>query len=278
MTPGTLADPGALATALDGLPDGVAALAQVVQGVLIHEHVAPTYGVTLSEARRETVHLRRVADLLAAILADGMGPLDRSRAPAERVTGVCRHFTLLHVALLRRQGRTARARCGFATYFTPGKFVDHWVTETWDEDRQRWTLVDAQLDGHQQRLFGIDFDPLDVPRDRFVVAGDAWRMCRDGRADPAAFGIHAMAGLWFVASNVIRDVAALAGHEMLPWDVWGAMTMDDAALDLPFLDRLARLSSAPGTTSGELTAALAAPRLAVPDTVFNAVRNRVEPV
>ncbi len=278
MTPGAMTDPVAAAAALDGLPEGVAALAKVVQGVLIHEHVAPTYGVTLSDARRETVHLRRVADLLAAILADGRGPLDRSRAPAERVTGVCRHFTLLHIALLRRQGRAARARCGFGTYFTPGKFVDHWVTETWDEECQRWTLVDAQLDGHQRRLFGIGFDPLDVPRDRFVVAGDAWRMCRDGLADPAAFGVHAMAGLWFVASNVIRDVAALAGYEMLPWDVWGAMTSDDAALDLPLIDRLARLSSAPGTAAGELAAVLADPRVAIPDTVFNAVRNRVEPV
>ena len=261
----------------DGLPAGPGALARVVQGILIHEHVAPTHGVTLSDSQRETVHLRRVQDMVAAIVAGNARPLEQPRAPDRRHAGVCRHFTALHVAMLRHQGMTARARCGFATYFAPGKFVDHWVTETWDADRQRWILVDAQLDDHQRRLFGIDFDPLDVPRDRFLVAGDAWRLCREGRADPAAFGIHDMAGLWFVASNVIRDVAALADRAMLPWDVWGAMTADDDALDRSLIDGLAVLSSAPDGREPEIAAALADPRVAVPATVFNAVRNRAEP-
>ena len=74
-----------------------------------------------------------------------------------------------------------------------------------------------------------------------------------------------------------RDVGALAGHEMLPWDVWGAMTPDDATLDLPFLDQIARLSCQPDAAGGDLAAVLANPRVAVPDTVFNAVRNRAEP-
>ena len=59
-----------------------------------------------------------------------------------------------------------------------------------------------------------------MPRDHFLVAGDAWRLCRAGKADPAAFGVLDMHGLWFVASNVIRDVAALNNREMLPWDCW----------------------------------------------------------
>ena len=102
-------------------------------------------------------------------------------------------------------------------------------------------LVDAQLDARQCELFKVTFDPLDVPRDQFLVAGDAWRLCRAGKAQPQAFGILDMHGLWFIASNVIRDVAALNNHEMLPWDVWGAMTRNDAELDLPFIDRLAEL-------------------------------------
>ena len=82
-------------------------------------------------------------------------------------------------------------------------------------------LVDAQLDARQRELFKIAFDPLDVPRDQFLVAGDAWQRCRAGKADPTAFGILDMYGLWFIAGNVIRDVAALNDHEMLPWDVLG---------------------------------------------------------
>jgi hypothetical protein len=40
-----------------------------------------------------------------------------ARATTEWQVGVCRHFTLLHVAMLRTQGIPARARCGFGAYF-----------------------------------------------------------------------------------------------------------------------------------------------------------------
>ena len=124
----------------------------------------------------------------------------------------------------------------------------------------------------------IPFDPLDVPRDRFVVAGNAWRLCRRGKADPQAFGILDMHGLWFIAGNVIRDIAALNNHEMLPWDVWGAMARTDAELDLPLFDHLAELSHVPDEHAGELSAAYEDKRIAVPGTVFNAVLNRPDPV
>ena len=106
-------------------------------------------------------------------------------------------------------------------------------------------LVDAQLDARQRELFRIAFDPLDVPREQFLVAGDAWQRCRAGKADPSAFGILDMHGLWFIAGNVIRDVAALNNHEMLPWDVWGAMARTDAEVDIAFIDRLAALTVEP---------------------------------
>ena len=87
-----------------------------------------------------------------------------------------------------------------------------------------------------------------------------------------------MHGLWFIAGNLIRDVAALNNHEMLPWDVWGAMARSDAELDLPFFDRLAELSHAPDEHADELRAVYEDKRIAVPGTVFNAVLNRPDPV
>ena len=226
-SPIDMSDAGTKARLLDGLPRDVGGLAKVVQGLLIHEHVAPAYGVTLSAEQHAQAHMRGVEKMLDSIARQDSRPLSQARPPAERVVGVCRHFTLLHVAMLRRQGVAARARCGFGAYFEKGKFIDHWVTEYWNESAQRWVLVDAQLDQRQRELFGIAFDPLDVPRDQFVVAGDAWQLCRGGKADPGAFGILDMHGLWFIAGNVIRDVAALNNHEMLPWDVWGMMTLQE---------------------------------------------------
>jgi hypothetical protein len=71
-------------------------------------------------------------------------------------------------------------------------FEDHWVCEYWNDEADRWVLADAQLDERQQRLSGIDFDTLDVPRDGFVVAGQARAQCRSGEADPASFGLSGL--------------------------------------------------------------------------------------
>jgi hypothetical protein len=203
-------------------------------------------------------------------------PLTTARTPGERQVGVCRHFTLLHVAMLRHAGVRARARCGFGAYFETGKYVDHWVSEYWNDDRKAWVLVDAQLDARQRELFKVAFDPLDVPRDQFVVAGLGWQWCRAGKADPEAFGIMDVHGLWFVAGNVIRDAAAVNDHAMLPWDVWGAMPRNDAEIDRAFIDQLAALTIEPDLHFGELRAIYQDPRVTVPATVFNAVRNRLE--
>ena len=262
--------------AFKALPRDPAVLADVVQGLLMHEHVAPTYGLTLSEAKHAEAHVRPVEEIVRQIVAHDARPLTTPRAPAERQVGVCRHFTLLHVAMLRRAGLKARARCGFGGYFEPGKYIDHWVTEYWNEAQPGWVLVDPQLDARQRELFRIAFDPTDVPRDQFLVAGDAWQRCRAGTADPDAFGILDMHGLWFVAGNVIRDVAALNDHVMLPWDVWGAMAGPDGVLDLALFDRLATLTVEPDRHFGELRAVYQDPRIKVPATVFNAVRNRPE--
>ena len=43
-----MSDPGRHAAVFDGLPRDVRALAQTVQGLLIHQHIAPAYGVALT--------------------------------------------------------------------------------------------------------------------------------------------------------------------------------------------------------------------------------------
>jgi hypothetical protein len=262
--------------ACNGLPKDPAALAGVVQGLLIHEHIAAAYGVALNDAKHAEAHVRPVEEIVRQIVEHDPSPLTMARHPGERQVGVCRHFTLLHVTMLRRAGVRARARCGFGAYFEKGKFIDHWVTEYWNDDRNGWVLVDAQIDARQRELFQISFDPLDMPRDQFLVAGNAWQRCRAGKADPEAFGVLDMRGLWFIASNVIRDVAALNDHVMLPWDVWGAMTRKDTEIDRGLIDRLAELSLEPDRHFGELRAIYEDPRVKVPATVFNAVRNRPE--
>ncbi|MBR0801362.1 transglutaminase domain-containing protein [Bradyrhizobium jicamae] len=274
--PVAMSDVGQHATRLAGLPPEPGALAKTVQGLMIHQHIAPTYGVTLGPDQRAQSHLRPVDAILDEITARDARPLSAARAPGERQVGVCRHFTLLHVAMLRTHGIPARARCGFGAYFEKGRYIDHWVTEYWSEQHQRWQLFDAQLDEHQRELFKISFDPANVPRDQFVIAGDAWQLCRSGNNDPDSFGILHMHGLWFIAGNLIRDIAALNNREMLPWDIWGAMRRKDSELDLALFDRLAAVSREPDAHAGELGALFADERVSVPKVVFNAELDRMQ--
>jgi Transglutaminase-like superfamily len=271
--PIAMSDPGRHTPLFDGLPRDACTLAETVQGLLIHQHIASAYGVTLSRDQLAQSHVRAVEKILDDIITRDGRPLSAARAANERQVGVCRHFTLLHVAMLRTQGIAARARCGFGAYFEKGKYLDHWVTEYWNEGSKCWVLFDAQIDDRQRKLFRIGFDTTNVPRDQFVVAGDAWLLCRDGKTDPSAFGILDMHGLWFIAGNLIRDVAALNNREMLPWDVWGAMRRQDSELNLAFFDRLAIVSREPDAHVDELNALYCDERVSVPGTVFNAELN-----
>ncbi|MGH7913602.1 MAG: transglutaminase-like domain-containing protein [Candidatus Binataceae bacterium] len=268
------------------LPRDVAALCEVIQGVLIHRDMAAfAYGVTLSDERKNDTHVRRIGDVLARILALDHRPLTVARKPGDRIAGVCRHFSLMLCAILRGQGVPARVRCGFGAYFTSGKFEDHWACEYWNAGQARWILVDAQLDAVQRKVLHPDFDPLDVPRDRFIIAGDAWQMCQAGRAKADRFGLSHIAGLcgmWFIAGNVLRDLASLNRMELLPWDVWGLMQMHDAGLldgeKGALLDRVAVLTLKGDGAFSEIRAIYQDDRFRVPRMVFNALRNAPEAI
>jgi hypothetical protein len=243
-TPGPFTDLDGFGRAFEDVPADAASIAQVIQGLLIHEGLTGAYGTGLSADRvaEKQIHgaaamLRRAAEL------DGSS-ITKPRPPERRVAGVCRHFATLFVALMRAKGVAARARCGFATYFAAGKRLDHWVGEYWNATEQRWVLVDAQVDDLQRRLFGIAIDTLDVPRDRFLVGGEAWRACRNG-ADPMSFGVAGtkMWGLVEVYGDLFQDLAALQNIELLPWG-WYGLAMDERGMaETALIDRLAGISS-----------------------------------
>ena len=276
---------GANTAELKAMPNDLAKLCEIVQGLIIHRDIAPfAYGVTLSEERRDDAHLRSMTEMLTRIHAHDPRPLITARAPEKKFVGVCRHFSLMFESFLRHHGVPARARCGFGAYFTKGKFEDHWVCEYWNAEQSRWVMVDAQLDDTLRKLLKPDFDVLDVPRDRFILAGDAWQMCRSGGADPGNFGLThvGLKGLWFVAGNVLRDLASLNGAEMLPWDAWGLMPGSDAEFKddaKALLDKVAPLTLAGDEDFPEVRKVYEGDeRLKVPAVVFNVLRNAPERV
>ena len=236
---------------IDAVSDDVEAVVRAVQGLLIGKGWLAAYGVAPpAERLAETELHSAIAMLSRAVRLDSRG-VGEERAPDRRVVGVCRHFATLFVAFMRHKGVPCRARCGFADYFESGKHVDHWVGEYWNADQGRWVLVDAQIDDLQRRLLRPTFETLDVPRDRFLVAGDAWRACKNG-ADAMSFGVGGtnMWGLIEVFGDVFQDLAALQNIELLPWG-WYGLAKVDGALDAEgeLIDRLALLSSAADATA-----------------------------
>jgi hypothetical protein len=281
--PGKMTTAGRYVPLLEDLPQGFASLATVAHGLLIHEHMAQGYGVKLSDEDRASVHIRPVEQILEQIAARDSQPLDVPRPPEGRLPGNCRQFTVLVTSMLRSQGTPARARCGFGNYFGTGCNEDHWVCEYWHSERHRWILADAQIDDVQRGWFPLDFDVTDVPRDRFLIAADAWAQYRSGTADPAKFGLSLLneGGDWWIAGNLMRDAAALLNVELLPWDTWGAMPTPDEPIneDLAALfDRLAALTQEPNTSHAELSQLCHDERLRVPPKVRNHLRDCEEAV
>jgi hypothetical protein len=263
---GPITDPGDRASLFDDLPATVPALCEVIQGLMIHRDFAAFYGLDVPEDRTEEAELRHVRRLLSRVLELDDGPLTSARPLDKRLLIVCRDFATMLCAMLRHQSVPARARCGFARYFgqcpdaSLGFNVDHWVCEVWDADEARWVSVDAEVDENERDFCHVEIDTLDVPRDQFLVAGEAWQLCRSGAAKPEDFGLgpDSMHGMWYVQSQLVRDLAAMNKMELLCWDCWGLGNADPHADPSPgdtiLLDRVAALTQRGNEAFDELRA------------------------
>ncbi len=224
------------------LPAELDVLRAIVQGLLLQRDWAPAYGVQGGAIRLDEQHLRSAREVLARAVAIVDAPITAPRAPVDRVLTICRHFALLHTAFLRHHGVPARVRCGFAGYFEPGKWFDHWITERWEGTR--WVRDDPQIDALQAEVLHLDFDPNDQPPRRFLTGSEAWAAARAGAVDPEQFGIFDMWGLAFIRGNVVSDLACLNKVELLPWDAFGMILGPDTPPDeeeSAFLDEIADL-------------------------------------
>lgn len=213
-----MSDPGSGALHFDRLPSDVGALCRIVQGVLIHSDWIAAYGANEAEFRAVSRETLPLAVRLAQIRDVDASTLTAERAPGKRAVGTCRDYALMLCGMLRQQNVAARVRCGFAAYFKK-PWEDHWICEYWRDGG--WRRADAQLDRVIAPRLDIAFDLADLPADMFITAGEAWRRCRAGEADPATFGHGETAsGLWFVRVNVMRDHYAVNDRETSEWDTW----------------------------------------------------------
>jgi hypothetical protein len=246
-------NPGGLSRRLAELPSEPHALATALENILIHVGIAHAEGTGVPERARNDASARTLARLLETALARDPRPLTERRAPADLLYGTCHDFALVAAAVLRMAGVEARIRVGFADYFSPGFWDDHWVCEY--RRGGDWKLFDPELGPRMRNRFGVTFNIADLPRRRFLTGARAWQAIRAGTLDPATLGVSAIgiSGDWFAAGSLLRDAACLAGIELLPWDTWGPAAeavrrREVAEVDLPWFDSVAAAFAHPPST------------------------------
>ncbi|MGH2842645.1 MAG: transglutaminase-like domain-containing protein [Solirubrobacteraceae bacterium] len=268
--------PGELASLLDDLPNEIDGLREIAHGLVIHYRVDRPLDLGIPEQRLADIDSRYGARMLSRLAELQDGSLLMARPATQRLVGCCRDFTVLLLMMARARSIPARGRVGFARYFVANLGLDHEVAEVWDQEQSRWRLVDAELEhDHVDPTDGLKIDPLDVPRDRFLIAGRAWQQCRAGDTDPETFMVDPGLDLdatrsWpYLQHNLIHDLAALNKAEMLLWDAWGlADERSTTQPDLDLLDRIARITARRDPTLHELRDLYNAnPRVQVPPTV-----------
>lgn len=98
----------------------------------------------------------------------------KNREIENKVHVTCRGQATLLASILKAKGIPARVRSGFAGYaLNDGQFWDHWITEYFDKVSQKWKLADADCCCNE-----IDFNPYDMPREKFLFGANAWLAMR----------------------------------------------------------------------------------------------------
>ena len=229
------------------VPDDIASICKFVQGNLIHSYWLEHYGVEVDPSTKLTeMQTRYAKDLVSLAMLKSGKPSHVFKKPSHRVVSVCRDFSLLVCSILRSKGVPARLRSGFAIYLVQNHFEEHWVCEYWDKGKG-WVAVDAQLDDIHHQILKFEFDACDVPSSNFIVAGQAWKLCRENLESADNFGFRDFKGLPFIKGSLIRDLYALSKFEMHTWDTgWGILPKFISPIsgeyELTLLDELADVS------------------------------------
>lgn len=136
-----------------------------------------------------------------------------NRKAEDKIHVTCRGEAILLAATLKAKGYSARVRSGFAPYIKyDGVSYDHWITEYYDEIKQRWVLVDADEHCPDHEM---EFDLNDIPRNKFIFGAEAYLGMRTGKykteeiyyaSDPATLGLKAsIRGLFYDFHSLMND-------------------------------------------------------------------------
>ena len=135
------------------------------------------------------------------------------RQAKDKVHVTCRSQAILLASILKAKEISARARSGFAEYIHyDGICYDHWITEYFDEDENRWKLVDADEHCPDHEM---GFNLNDIPYDKFIFGANAYLGVRQNKykpetilyaSDPPTLGLKAsIRGLFYDFHSLMNN-------------------------------------------------------------------------
>ena len=179
------------------------------------------------------------------------------RKVEDKIHVTCRGEAVLLASILKAKGIPTRVRSGFAEYLRhDGIYYDHWITEYYSYDKNRWALVDAD---NQWGDTKIEFDLNDIPRDRFLLGAEAYLSLRNKKiedknilyaSDPVTIGLPAaIRALFYDFHSLMNDEIIF---DFVPRYVL-EKNFNLIEEELKELDELAHLMLSPDENFDELT-------------------------
>lgn len=197
-------DPGEYAYLYENLPDSLPALCSLIKSQFIHPYgELNKYREQIPKERwNEMFSYPSVKSILEGLVSLNSSGLTKERKPEDRLVLGCQQNAILLASILKYRGIPARVRCGHVTYLIPDFHTSHTICEVWNEDENRWMLVDPST------------DRIDFSHEKFDFSYDAWLQMQNGEIDPNQYGIPSRySGFVSIVAKVNTDLASVLGTE-----------------------------------------------------------------
>lgn len=208
------------------LPDNVSEIGKLLRKQIIHR-VTLSNGNSGSNAdlrygdmtrvpwwrQPEDDNLPTASAMLAELYRRDKRGFVADRQEENKLILTCRFVAILMATILKSKNKPARVRSGFDPYTSPqpGKSCDHWITQYWESQQQRWITIDVDC-----CLEELQFDPFDMPVSVFDWSANAWLSVREGKTDPKRFwNAGGFEGFMPIAWELYYDLHCLMNNEII---------------------------------------------------------------
>jgi len=200
---GFYTDPGKYEQMYANLPDSLTELCKLIKSQLIHPIAdLPRYRDLIPQDRSyEDLKYPTVQTILEGLKTYNPDGLIIDRKPADRLVVSCRYHAILLASILKHRGIPVRVRYGFASYLYPKYHIYHVICEVWNNNEQRWMLIDP------------DGQMIEISSQQFEFAGDVWRKNQQGKIDPITYGVPNWWGSHPILDVLCHDLASVLGNE-----------------------------------------------------------------